>query len=465
MKTPNSPEPSRGVLVDPKTLKNHPKAALVPEVSQDQYATMLADVRIRGFQDPALVNQDDVVVDGHTRKRVAEELHIPLLIERRTLTPEQEMQHLVLDNLSRRHLTASQRAAMLSNPQIITEVLAPFEAAARERMRKGGEKGRRTQAAGQGEVPEAALPQAVAVRAPQVRDRVAARAGVSGRLLSMSRQAWEKAPEEMQAIISGASSKTICNVCNEIRKKEKAAAAKAAIGEGAVEFEKLFKLQHYDVWTFQGIDPGFGKVHPGNIPASLVANVLYYFTEPGAFVVDPMAGGGVTGDVCRALGRNCIMADLHPHKDRDDIMQHRIEDGPVPGTEGKADLVFVDPPYWSMNDDKYGPGSASSKSKREWMVWLRTMAANLAATAKPGGIVAVLMQDNLTKGVDDTWSHPSVQACAYELATARLVPVILIACPLPYSQPGWHDLEWAKANKRLLGINRQLLVYRKREAQ
>lgn len=299
-------------LVDPKTIKPHPKRHLVPTISTDQYEVIKADVKANGFRKPSVVNQKGQIVDGHTRKQIAEELEVPFLIERRDLTPSEEMQHLVLDNLCRRHLTESQRAAMLTDPSTSEEVMAPFREAANERMKQGAAKGRvakKKVTKGKG---EAMLPQPKKKRAPQVRDQVAKLAGVSGRTVSDAKAAWEKAPERMKAVIKGESKQTVASVINEIRKAEKATEAEKAIKNGNVEFEKLFTLKIHDVWTFKDLDPGFGKAHPGNIPASLVANLIHYFTKPGDLVVDPMAGGGVTGDVCRALGRECVMADLQP---------------------------------------------------------------------------------------------------------------------------------------------------------
>jgi hypothetical protein len=36
--------------------------------------------------------------------------------------------------------------------------------------------------------------------------------------------------------------------------------------------------------------------------AQLVAHILYFFSEPGDLVLDPMAGGGVCADTCLAMG-------------------------------------------------------------------------------------------------------------------------------------------------------------------
>lgn len=127
----------------------------------------------------------------------------------------------------------------------------------------------------------------------------------------------------MQAILDGASTETVTQVAHEIRRADKRSAAEKAIIDGISDFETVFKHQLYDVWSFPGLDPGFGKKWPGNIPASLIANALYYFTDPGDLVVDPMAGGGVALDVCKALGRECMASDIKPRVEENQEARHR----------------------------------------------------------------------------------------------------------------------------------------------
>ncbi|MBV8077000.1 MAG: ParB N-terminal domain-containing protein, partial [Planctomycetaceae bacterium] len=67
-------------------------------------------------------------------------------------------------------------------------------------------------------------------------------------------------------------------------------------------FAAGFRPTPYDVWPFKH-DRAFGVPHPGSIPPAIVAHLLHYYTSPGALVVDPMAGGGTTLDVCTSMGR------------------------------------------------------------------------------------------------------------------------------------------------------------------
>jgi hypothetical protein len=54
----------------------------------------------------------------------------------------------------------------------------------------------------------------------------------------------------------------------------------------------------YNVWKYGSCDPRFGQKHPGQIPGQAILNLLLWLTKPFDIVVDPMAGGGTTIDVC-----------------------------------------------------------------------------------------------------------------------------------------------------------------------
>jgi hypothetical protein len=64
--------------------------------------------------------------------------------------------------------------------------------------------------------------------------------------------------------------------------------------EDQARFKALdIPIQPYDVLHFQGTDKRFGTDdYPGRIPGQLVAHLLSWFTAPGDYVLDPMAGSG-----------------------------------------------------------------------------------------------------------------------------------------------------------------------------
>ncbi|MEE8541824.1 MAG: HTH domain-containing protein [Desulfobacterales bacterium] len=55
-------------------------------------------------------------------------------------------------------------------------------------------------------------------------------------------------------------------------------------------------LRTWDLWYWNDCDNRFGDEWPGRIPAQMIAHILYYFSDRGNLVVDPMVGGGVVAD-------------------------------------------------------------------------------------------------------------------------------------------------------------------------
>jgi len=102
---------------------------------------------------------------------------------------------------------------------------------------------------------------------------------------------------------------------------------------------------------------------PGRIPAQLVAHSLFYFTQEGDLVFDPMAGGGVVADTCLAFNRKCWSFDLVDRPEtRPEIEPHQWNPEylvwPVKGNK-KPDLIFFDPPYFKKQAGQYAKESIS----------------------------------------------------------------------------------------------------------
>ncbi len=114
-------------------------------------------------------------------------------------------------------------------------------------------------------------------------------------------------------------------------------------------------------------------IGPGRIPAQLVAHTLFYFTNPGDLVLDPMAGGGVVSDACFIFGRKCLSFDIVTSDNRQEIQYHHWDpqNWKWPITK-KPDLIFFDPPYFSKKEKEYEKKAAaetptiSSYTKEEY---------------------------------------------------------------------------------------------------
>ncbi len=83
------------------------------------------------------------------------------------------------------------------------------------------------------------------------------------------------------------------------------------------------------------------KAVQGATPSWIVWQLLTRYTRENDLLVDPMAGAGTTIDVARHLGRRALAYDLTPR--RSDVF--RADARALPLEDGKADFVFIDPPY------------------------------------------------------------------------------------------------------------------------
>ena len=108
--------------------------------------------------------------------------------------------------------------------------------------------------------------------------------------------------------------------------------ALALLLDGKPDEERLdpdelnISLRPYDVWNFPECHDLFGINWPGRIPGHLIAHVLYFFTDQGSVILDPMAGGGTVIDGCLLMNRKCFAYDRKTEH-RKDIIAHDLQMG------------------------------------------------------------------------------------------------------------------------------------------
>lgn len=110
-------------------LRPHDAASLVPPMPEPDYRDLLADVRAHGVVTPLDVLADGRVLDGRSRLRAATEAKVSAVPVRVLDMDEAEAaEHILRTAILRRHLTPSQRAALVASGQ---ELVARLRAEAR----------------------------------------------------------------------------------------------------------------------------------------------------------------------------------------------------------------------------------------------------------------------------------------------------------------------------------------------
>jgi len=135
----------------------------------------------------------------------------------------------------------------------------------------------------------------------------------------------------------------------------------------------------------------------GSTPSYVIANLLQRYTKPKWLVVDPMAGSGTTLDVARDMDRRVLGYDLQPT--RKDIF--RVDARKLPLETGKADFVFVDPPY--SNHVKYSGlpeciGELDARKGSEYFDAMDRVIAEIHRILKVDRHMALYVSDSARKG-------------------------------------------------------------------
>lgn len=216
--------------------------------------------------------------------------------------------------------------------------------------------------------------------------------------------------------------------------------------------------QHFDVWQFAASDRESGgqQSYFGALPPQVMENLLWFFTEPGQIVVDLFAGSGTTVDVAKAMGRRVWAADIRgnhysPHLP---IHRHDATKGWPEGAPRKADLVFLDPPYWSQAAGRYSsdPNEMAEMDLSTFMAaWAGVAAAAMGHARRVAYIISPTQNDD---------------GSVIDHATAMLAPFLeagwqvdrRIIVPYSTQQATGQQVTWARENKRMLKLYRDLVV-------
>jgi DNA modification methylase len=218
--------------------------------------------------------------------------------------------------------------------------------------------------------------------------------------------------------------------------------------------------QHFDVWNFQnaaddaGTDSYFGKM-----PPQVVENLLWLYTQPGQTVFDPFAGGGTTIDVAKRMGRRVWASDRKPSTPTLPIHEHDITTGWPESAPRKVDFVLLDPPYWQQAKGRYSddPEDLGNVELDEFNAsWSRVVKACAERLADGGLLAYIISPTQLDDGSVVDHAFDMYQVCR----DSGLTPHRRIIVPYSTQQATGQQVTWARENKRMCKLYRDLVVLR-----
>ncbi len=158
-----------------------------------------------------------------------------------------------------------------------------------------------------------------------------------------------------------------------------------------------FDLKEKNFWSFDAADPRFGKPNfKGRIPGQVVANLLFYYTKQGDYLIDPFAGSGTLGDVVDAVpvfqDRKYKMYDIEPADSR--INRNNVLQTGIPEQTTSVDFVLLDPPseFFPQTSDS---SFMISTAKAETMLKLKGVVRETSRILKQAGRVSMIIEPTI----------------------------------------------------------------------
>jgi hypothetical protein len=222
-------------------------------------------------------------------------------------------------------------------------------------------------------------------------------------------------------------------------------------------------IQHFDVWSFQSNDREGGgqQSYFGACPPQIMENLLWLYTEPGkSVVVDLFAGSGTTLEVSHRMGRRCWVSDIRgnhysPHLD---IHQHDATTGWPSDAPAKADLLFLDPPYWKQAAGRYSsePGELAEMTLPDFNKAWSKLLTDCKSHLNTGGKIAYIISPTEDKDVGVVIDHAMEMAAAAMAIGYRIHRRIIVTYQT--QQATGQQVTWARENRRLLKLYRDLVI-------
>ena len=445
-----------------------------------EFEELVDSVRIIGVLQPIVVRQKGVtfeIVAGERRVAACKKLgitEVPANVK--TLTDQEAYEIQLVENVQRRDLSDMEKARMLD---MMIKQFGYTQEALAKKLGKGqpwvshhlsllsAEKYVPGHIVESGSLTERQVRE-LSAATPEKREEILDKAREEGKLPSANEMerirkavTCSRCGDETSDPFSAPDGKVYCDEVCYLQAKQEAEASDDMTAEPQSKSKEKeepesaeFAPKIFTVWNFSKCDEGFGVPDfPGRIPAQIVQNVLYYYTNPGDFVVDPMAGSGTTEDVCKLMDRKSLCLDVSSI--RKEIVEHDIRNG-FPEMAKDCDLIFLDPPYFKklMRHERYDKDYIIDRNL--WLQFMSKLAKDCYDTVKQKGVVTLLISDY----IED--ENPLLTCEYYNIFVSTGFHLInRIQVPLSTQQYAKHDVARALEQHKLLNISRDLYVFRK----
>lgn len=231
-----------------------------------------------------------------------------------------------------------------------------------------------------------------------------------------------------------------------------------ANSEHATDFEAPI----YNVWKQQ--NKTAGSTHFGNSEIRWVDNLLYLYTAPFDTVVDPFAGGGSTIDLCRKRLRRYWVSDRLPVVEREKDIRKLDVTEEMPSVRWKdVGLVYLDPPYWKQAEGEYSTDTEDlanmdlEKFTSTLASVVKGFAERMAKSKREApAYIALIIQPTQWKAPERSYTDH----IADMIKVVKLPIDIRISCPYESQQCNAQMVEWAKENRKVLVLSREIVVWR-----
>ena len=229
----------------------------------------------------------------------------------------------------------------------------------------------------------------------------------------------------------------------------------------ASHIDEHYKAPIYNVWKQQNKSNTVS--HFGNSEIIWLDNLLYLYTNPFDIVIDPFAGSGSTIDLCKDRLRRYLVSDRKPVDIRTDIRNHDVTEGVLsPPTWKDVKLIYLDPLYWKQAENKYSedPSDLANMDLQSFTQSLAGLVKQYAEKLKRAkatdAYIALIIQPTQWKAPDRDYTDHVADI----IKVVKLPIDIRIQAPYESQQCNAQMVEWAKKNKKVLVLSREIIVWK-----